>query len=182
MITHITSFIFYTLAMIGIMLIGLVVYKKTMVNPNAGNKGLIKILDNYPIGPKKTLMVVKILDEKFLIASGAEHTTFLAKLDDNQTPKEVINKIINKEIPKKPEIIINETRKELDYVPEQRRTLKDELKQARLAKLQKQFDELYNNETQEMQIANNVPNEKNKKVLTRILEELYKDSKQLKGM
>ena len=45
---------------------------------------MIKVIDSLPIGPKKTLLVVKIRNEKFLIASGAEHTTFLSKLADDE--------------------------------------------------------------------------------------------------
>ena len=87
MITYITAFIFYTLAMVGILLIGFVVYKKTMMGAKSDNKGVIKVIDSLAIGPKKTLLVVKIRNEKFLIASGAEHTTFLAKLADNDVVK-----------------------------------------------------------------------------------------------
>ena len=87
MITYITAFIFYTLAMIGILLVGFVIYKKTFVVSKGENKGMIKILDSYPIGPKKVLMVVKIRNERFLIASGVEHTTFLAKLSDKGADK-----------------------------------------------------------------------------------------------
>ena len=86
MATYVTAFIFYTLAMIGIMLIGFVVYKKTFIVNKADSKGIIKILDSLPIGNKKMLLVVKIKNEKFLIASGVEHTTFLSKLEqDNPT-------------------------------------------------------------------------------------------------
>ena len=84
MMTYVTAFIFYTLAMIGILLIGFVVYKKTFMPTNKGeSRGMIKIIDSLPIDNKKMLHVVKIKNEKFLIASGLEHTTFLSKLDDD---------------------------------------------------------------------------------------------------
>ena len=85
MITYLTAFIFYTLAMVGILLIGFIVYKKIGPLNKNENKGMIKILDSMPIGPKKVLLVVKIKNEKFLIASGLEHTTFLSKLNDENS-------------------------------------------------------------------------------------------------
>ena len=58
--TYVTAFIFYTLAMIGILLIGFVVYKKVFENTKGVNGGLIKILDSTPIGHKKLLLVVQV--------------------------------------------------------------------------------------------------------------------------
>ncbi len=85
MITYLTAFIFYTLAMVGILLLGFVVYKKFNFPTKYNTNGLIKIVDSCSIGAKKNLLVVKIGNERFLIASGLEHTTFLAKLDNNST-------------------------------------------------------------------------------------------------
>lgn len=172
MLTHITAFIFYTLAMIGILLVGFVVYKKMNINMNAANKGLIKILDNYPIAPKKTLMVVKILDEKFLIASGAEHTTFLAKLEDNTCVSDVVQKAKDtmSDVAKKPEITINEIQKPINIQQNNSQGKIDELQQARLQKLQKQFNALY--EQDDKEVLNNTSRQKNQKILTKILQEL----------
>ena len=83
MLTYITAFIFYTLAMVGILLVGYIIYKKSFTNTQTQTRGLIKILDHQMISPKKSLMVVKVNNERFLIASGIEHTTFLAKLENN---------------------------------------------------------------------------------------------------
>ena len=179
MLTYITAFIFYTLAMIGILLVGFIVYKKMMINPNIAHKGMIKILDNYPIAPKKTLMVVKIMDEKFLIASGAEHTTFLAKLEDDNQKDELIKKAreVMSDIPKKPEITINDSKKSIQVEQikqpvsiEKTEERYDELQQARLKKIQRQFNMLYNQEDKE--IINDNPRQKNQKILTKILQEL----------
>lgn len=88
MISYLTAFIFYTLAMVGILLLGFVVYKKFNFPSKQDSRGIIKIIDSCPIGAKKNLLVVKIGNEKFLIASGLEHTTFLSKLDNNSAIKE----------------------------------------------------------------------------------------------
>lgn len=150
MITYIAAFIFYTLAMIGVLLIGYVVYKKTILPSKKDNKGMIKIIDSMPIAPKKNLLVVKIKNEKFLIASGAEHTTFLAKLDEED----------NKNNIKTSKQILQNNNQNLDYIPQQQNynafsnsqfeKIKEkpqpqynDLEKIRLQKLQKQFNELY---------------------------------------
>ncbi len=95
MITYIGAFIFYTAAMIGLLLVGFIVYKKMVPAQAIGSKGLIEILDSVPVGNKKLLMIVKVKNEKFLIASGFEHTTFLAKLDMQSAPSQAKDKFEN---------------------------------------------------------------------------------------
>ena len=86
MITYITAFIFYTMAMIGVLLLGFVIYKKAILPSKQDNKGMIKVLDKIAISPKKSLMVVRVKNEKFLVALDADRTTFLSKLaDEKQT-------------------------------------------------------------------------------------------------
>mgnify|MGYP003571339287 CR=1 FL=1 len=130
MITYISAFIFYTLAMVGILLVGFIIYKKTFLLSNNDNKGIIKIVDSISIGPKKNLLIIKIKNERFLIASGAEHTTFLSKLkdDNNQSKKEQKEEYINPKV-----------QKQMDFQQEN-------LKQARLNNIQKQFRQLYSPE------------------------------------
>ncbi len=103
MLTYITAFIFYTLAMIGVMLLGFVIYKKTITPSKGENKGAIKIIDSVSIAPKKMLLVVKVKNEKFLIASGAEHTTFLAKLDSSNQETKITNQPHDNTIMMQPE-------------------------------------------------------------------------------
>ena len=91
MFTYIIAFICYTLAMIGILLIGFVIYKKTIITNKSESKNIIKILDCTQIAPKKNLLVIRVKNEKFLIASGAEHTTFLAKLENDNTDNNAKN-------------------------------------------------------------------------------------------
>jgi len=79
------NFIVYTLAMIGVMLLSVVVYKKAMSGGFNSKKGrMIKIEESLGLTPKKTLYVVSVDDEKFLIASDTERTSFLAKLKDRK--------------------------------------------------------------------------------------------------
>ncbi len=155
MITYIAAFIFYTMAMIGILIVGYIVYKKTILTSKKDTKGMIKVIDSLPIGPKKTLLVVKIKNEKFLIASGAEHTTFLSKLDedDNKTNLKM-SKQTMQNVNKNPdftskkqdyEAFLNSQQKEIQEKPQQRF---DDLERLRLEKLQKQFNKLYAKATQ----------------------------------
>lgn len=144
MTTYVTAFIFYTLAMIGILLIGFVVYKKTFMPMGQDkSRGIIKIIDSLPIGNKKMLHVVKIKNEKFLIASGLEHTTFLAKLENSasQEKEEIIM----------PEVVEEEIMNKLYEEPkvQAKETFKprfDDTKLSREMELQKQFKELYSKE------------------------------------
>lgn len=144
MITYITAFIFYTLAMVGILLIGFVVYKKTFINAKIENKGIIKVIDTYVIAPKKTLLLVKVKDERFLIASDATSTTFLAKLSsteeqqdsENIMKEEALQKIIQK-MENSPSIKTRfEEENEEKYENEEQNESK---------KIQKQFMDLYRN-------------------------------------
>ena len=155
MITYIAAFIFYTMAMIGILIVGYIVYKKTILTSKKDTKGMIKVIDSLPIGPKKTLLVVKIKNEKFLIASGAEHTTFLSKLDEDDSktnlkmPKQTMQNVNkNSDFTSKKqdyEAFLNSQQKEIQEKPQQRF---DDLERLRLEKLQKQFNKLYAKATQ----------------------------------
>lgn len=132
MLTYIMAFIFYTMAMVGVLLIGFVVYKKTFSTTKGEKKGMMKVLDTLNIGPKKMLMVVEIKNVKYLIATDADRTTFLAKLDDETLIKEQIEKTPSKQP--------GEMSKEIQYKEKQ---------EARLDKIQKQFRELYSKDDEE---------------------------------
>ncbi len=172
MLTYITAFIFYTLAMVGILLVGFVIYKKTITPNKLDTKGTIKVLDSCMIAPKKTLLIVKAGSEKFLIASDAERTTFLAKLasdSDNlssaYSKEEAIQNILkemnnsydeDREFRKQFEESNNER-----YVNQEADNLKP----------QRQFMELYkDNKTSNMQAARKISAKK--EVIQKLLREL----------
>ena len=129
MLTYIAAFIFYTMAMIGVMLVAFVVYKKTWQPNKSANKNMIKVIDSISIGPKKQLLVVRVKNEKFLIASDAERTSFLSKLsDDNQkASKEIMN--------------------EVQQMQQNQRD--EELQQEKFNKIQNQFRQLYSSQEHE---------------------------------
>ncbi len=166
MMTYVTAFIFYTLAMIGILLVGFIVYKKTFMSEKGENKGYIKVIDSLPIGNKKMLLVVKIKNEKFLIASGLEHTTFLSKLEDDNTQKEtlknpVLNNIVDENLVDK---IYGET-----FSQKNEQKLYDDNKKARLDELQRQFKELYEKEETKPKITDSMMSKK--EMLKRLLKD-----------
>ncbi len=191
MITYIAAFIFYTMAMIGILIVGYIVYKKTILTSKKDTKGMIKVIDSLPIGPKKTLLVVKIKNEKFLIASGAEHTTFLSKLDedDNKTNLKM-SKQTMQNVNKNPdftskkqdyEAFLNSQQKEIQEKPQQRF---DDLERLRLEKLQKQFNKLYAKATQtsdENEMSALHRGSQRKEILRELLNDLNKQEANFNG-
>ena len=83
---YLINFIIYTLAMIGIMLVAVVIYKKiySFAKPNNSKNGMT-IEETLNLSPRKTLYVVNVKNEKFLIASDTDRTSFLAKLENDST-------------------------------------------------------------------------------------------------
>ena len=84
---YLVNFSVYTFAMIGFLYIAIVVYKKTNLNlKNSGKTCGMEIEESLSLSPRKRLHVVRVNDEKFLIAADVERTEFLAKLDNNDNP------------------------------------------------------------------------------------------------
>ena len=82
---YLVSFVAYTFAMIGVILVSMIVYKKCF-SKNSSSKSVefLSIENCLNISARKSLYVVKAGNERFLIASDVDKTTFLAKLDDKQ--------------------------------------------------------------------------------------------------
>lgn len=163
MMTYVSAFIFYTLAMIGVLLVGFIVYKKTFNQNPSSSKGMIKIIDSAPIGNKKMLHIVKIKNESFLIASGLEHTTFLAKLENEEKAPQKIDEKMEQAVIQKvftPEVVeipsFEEVKSQINEVPLQKVAAQNiptqkemeynDPEKNRAAELQRQFKELYEKE------------------------------------
>lgn len=83
--TYLINFIVYSMAMVGLLFVCLMVYKKTMVNAKCTkNNNELSIENALNLNARKTLYVVKAGNEKFLIASDTERTTFLSKLNNTE--------------------------------------------------------------------------------------------------
>ena len=88
MLHYITSFSLYTLAMAGIFFIAFIVYKKTLDFKNPKLMNGIKIEDMLRLSQRKTLYIINVEGNRFLIASDFENTTLLANLPQRkEAPK-----------------------------------------------------------------------------------------------
>lgn len=97
MSSYLVNFLVYAMAMVGLLFLCLMVYKKTMLNTKCTKKNDELVLENaLNISQRKTLYVVKAGQERFLIAADAERTSFLAKLDgcDNVATQQVADRVV----------------------------------------------------------------------------------------
>ena len=86
---YLANFMVYTFAMVGIITIALLIFKKTGTF-SCGNKSkYIKVMDTLTIGPRKTLYIVSAGKEKFLIAGDVGKTNLISKLDDTEVKTEI---------------------------------------------------------------------------------------------
>ena len=82
---YLINFLVYSMAMVGLLFICLMIYKKTMVeNRFSKNDNELKVENALNLSQRKTLYVVKAGNEKFLIAADLERTSFLAKLNNEE--------------------------------------------------------------------------------------------------
>lgn len=78
---YLTNFIVYTLAMVGVIMLAVFVFKTTTsVSTKCGSKNL-KVLETLSLGPRKTLYIVSAGEEKFLIAGDVDKTSLISKLE-----------------------------------------------------------------------------------------------------
>ncbi len=83
---YIVNFGVYTMAMVGIIVVALLVYKKSTVM-SVGKKSELKIDDKIALNARKSLYVVNAGGERFLIAGDLDNTSLIAKLGQNEMPK-----------------------------------------------------------------------------------------------
>lgn len=80
---YLINFAAYTLAMVGLIFLCLLVYKKSVMDGQKGTSAEFLAVENrLSLSPRKSLYVVKAGNEKFLIAADVDKTTFLAKLGE----------------------------------------------------------------------------------------------------
>ena len=90
---YLTNFIVYTLAMVGVMVLALMVFKNATLGGHKGNAKFLKVLDTMSLGPRKTLYIVSAGEEKFLIAGDVDKTTLISKLKQGAGYEEKISAI-----------------------------------------------------------------------------------------
>lgn len=99
---YLVNFTAYTLAMVGIICLCLLVYKKSFID--IGDKAkpdFLRVENSLNLSARKTIYVIKAGDEKFLVASDVDKTTFLAKLGEKQQAQESNNVERIYSVPKK---------------------------------------------------------------------------------
>ena len=80
--SYMIHFTVYTLAMCGLIFFALFVYKKVMIGDfRSKGKKLLDIEETMHINPRKSLLIVRADNERFLIASDVDSTSLIAKLD-----------------------------------------------------------------------------------------------------
>ena len=80
---YLSNFIVYFLAMIGIIILALYVYKQFNIGGlTTKHSNLLSVEDSLSLSPRKTLYVVREGSERFLIAADMERTTLISKLED----------------------------------------------------------------------------------------------------
>lgn len=94
---YISNFIVYALAMVGVIMLALVVFKYTTGVKVSSNKhsGGLKVTDTLSLSPRKTLYIVETDGERFLIAGDTDRTTLISRLD--YKTKSLQNKSSNNE-------------------------------------------------------------------------------------
>ena len=97
MTSYIISFVVYTTAMVGAIFLALFVYKKFAISKNYASKSkFLAVEDCISLGVRKQLYIIRAGNEKFLIASDTERTTFLAKLNSDNLSTTNLNEIFEK--------------------------------------------------------------------------------------
>ena len=97
---YLSNFIVYFMAMIGIIILALYVYKKFSIsNFTVKKNNSLHIEDTLSLSPRKTLYVVRNGSERFLIAADLERTTLISKLEDGEViPQEVNPRMVHKNV------------------------------------------------------------------------------------
>ncbi len=88
MINYIVHFIVYTLAMCAILMIGFIVYKKTLGNIPLKKNSALKIIDMLNLPDRKILYIIECYNERFLIASSSDKVSFISKINDKNQMEE----------------------------------------------------------------------------------------------
>ncbi len=152
--SYLANFTVYAMAMTGLIFFAVFIYKKVMNGGFRSNKSnFLNIEETMSINPRKSLLVVRAGEEKFLIASDVDKTTLISKLENPQNSKpekhfqELIeekqdyrkNRVVDINIYDQQEPVILETikeknpnlpRKNLDYREPAGRTRQRQAKQA----------------------------------------------------
>ena len=88
---YLLNFIVYTIAMIGIISLAVIVYKKFSFTGTSKSQ-FLNVEEFINLAPRKQLYVVRAGKERFLIASDVDKTSLISKLDDNSQVSNITQK------------------------------------------------------------------------------------------
>ena len=86
---YLTNFIVYTLAMVGVIMLAVFVFKTTTSVSTKGGSKFLKVHDTLSLGPRKTLYIVSAGEEKFLIAGDIDKTSLISKLETGKNSEQI---------------------------------------------------------------------------------------------
>ena len=96
---YITNFIVYTLAMVGVLVVALLVFKNSISIGGGRSSKYLKIIDSISLGQRKYLYIVSTGKEQFLIAGDVNNTSLISKINlgnnGNSANSETLEKVNN---------------------------------------------------------------------------------------
>ena len=100
---YITNFIVYTLAMVGVIVVALLVFKNATSVGGGKRSKYLKIIDSISLGQRKNLFIVSTGKEQFLIAGDVNNTSLISKIENinpvnNDTKQQEITDSITQSI------------------------------------------------------------------------------------
>ena len=106
---YIVNFAVYTLAMSGLIFLAVFIYKKVMTGGYySSHTSSLEIEETMNISPRKTLMIVRAGEERFLVASDLDRTSLISKLNSNEIKSSSQETDMKDEISKNLDILIQE--------------------------------------------------------------------------
>ena len=85
---YITNFIVYTLAMVGVIVVALLVFKNATSAGGGKRSKYLTIIDSISLGQRKNLFIISTGKEQFLIAGDVNNTSLISKIE-NVSPADV---------------------------------------------------------------------------------------------
>lgn len=88
---YLSNFIVYTLAMVGVIMLAVLVFKTSTSTGVKAKSKYLKVHDTLSLGPRKTLYIVSAGEEKFLIAGDVDKTSLISKLESKKQVEPSLN-------------------------------------------------------------------------------------------
>ncbi len=88
---YLANFIVYTLAMVGVIVVALLVFRNATSIGGTKSSKYLKVIDAMSLGQRKTLYIVSAGREKFLIAGDVDKTSLISKLEIQDSEQVLMN-------------------------------------------------------------------------------------------